>query len=148
DMTVFNYRYILEDAFLEKGIIETYNVGPGDEVFMIGRYVDHDQKQCNQPSARFGNISVMDPDPLPHRGLPKGTQESVLAEVRSIVGYSGSPVFAFVPPLSIRHHKDKTNDQSPLQYGPWLLGINWSYLGRPELLRDATKPEPNNQINS
>jgi len=34
-------------------------IGPGDDVFMVGRFVDHDGKDTNVPSVRFGNISTL-----------------------------------------------------------------------------------------
>src|ERR1700674_3272212 len=61
------------NEFLTVDAIKTYDVGPGDEVFMIGRFVKHDGKLTNTPSARFGNLSMM-VDQIEHPTL--GTQES------------------------------------------------------------------------
>lgn len=35
------------------------NMGVGDEVFMLGRFISHGHTQLNQPLARFGNIAMM-----------------------------------------------------------------------------------------
>ena len=35
------------------------NMGVGDEVFMLGRFISHSGIQKNQPLARFGNIALM-----------------------------------------------------------------------------------------
>lgn len=34
-------------------------VGPGDDVFMVGRFVDYDGVETNIPACRFGHISIM-----------------------------------------------------------------------------------------
>jgi hypothetical protein len=61
--------------------------GLGDEVFMVGRLLDHDGKDVNYPSIRMGNISMFPCEV---------TDGELLVECRSIGGYSGSPVFACV----------------------------------------------------
>lgn len=51
----------LDNQFL---ISEDYarenEIGPGDDVFMVGRFVDFDGAQTNRPSLRFGHISMQD----------------------------------------------------------------------------------------
>ncbi|MDP3950529.1 hypothetical protein [Microbacterium sp.] len=78
------------------------NVGVGDEVFMLGRFIAHEGKTRQQPLARFGNIALM-PDPsnpvLDGRSLER---ELFLVEMRSLSGYSGSPVFLYVGPATYR----------------------------------------------
>jgi hypothetical protein len=39
--------------------LENLEIGPGEDIFMIGRFIDHDGAASNIPSARFGNISTM-----------------------------------------------------------------------------------------
>jgi hypothetical protein len=73
------------------------DIGPGDDVVYVGRFIGHAGRYENMPSVRFGNIS-MNPnerEPLEDR-LPDGTvqrQVAFLVEARSRSGYSGSPVF-------------------------------------------------------
>jgi hypothetical protein len=67
-------------------------LGPGDKVFMIGRFISHDGKTENHPSARFGNISMI-AAPIKHPG--GYDQESIAVDMRSISGYSGSPAFVY-----------------------------------------------------
>lgn len=73
---------------------EQDQVTVGDEVFIVGRFLGHDGKERNLPAARFGNIAMMPRAPIenPYTGL---RQESFLVEVRSLAGYSGSPVFMY-----------------------------------------------------
>lgn len=70
-------------------------IGVGDDVFMLGRFVDVDSTTTNKPTARFGCISAM---PL-HLKQPTGrTRESYLLDMHSRTGYSGSPVFVYRTP--------------------------------------------------
>jgi hypothetical protein len=73
------------------------NYGLGDEVFMVGRLLDHDGREVNSPSIRTGIISMF---PC------AATEDEMLVECRSLWGYSGSPVFAGVsnlaPPTNYR----------------------------------------------
>jgi hypothetical protein len=81
-----------DDQFITQELIEKYRVGLGDDVFMIGRFIDHDGGQTNRPTARFGNISLM-PSPIIQ---PNGVEaDSYCVDLHSRSGYSGSPVFAY-----------------------------------------------------
>ena len=76
------------------------NVGVGDEVFMLGRFIAHSGIQKNQPLARFGNIAMMpDERVLDGRGM---RVDAYLIEMRSLSGFSGSPVFVYIAPGNYR----------------------------------------------
>jgi hypothetical protein len=84
---------ILPDIFLTDKLIEKEDVGIGDDTFMVGRFINHEGKQRNAPAVRFGNIAMM---PIETIKRDDGIeQESFLIEMRSIPGYSGSPVFLY-----------------------------------------------------
>jgi len=71
------------------------SIGIGDDVYMIGRFVDHDGGEIDRPTVRFGNISMM-PTPML---LPNGNRlEMYCVDMHSRSGYSGSPVFVFRTP--------------------------------------------------
>ena len=53
------YALIPAEGFLSREDIDKSKLGPGEDVFMVGRFVDHDGGQVNSPAVRFGNISVM-----------------------------------------------------------------------------------------
>jgi hypothetical protein len=72
-------------------------IGVGDDVFMIGRFIDHDGGVVNKPAARFGQISVL---PAPIRQPNGATADSFCIDVHSRTGYSGSPVFVYRTPYS------------------------------------------------
>jgi hypothetical protein len=67
-------------------------LGPGEDVFMIGRFISHDGRTENHPSARFGNMSML-AAPIAHPGGYE--QESIAVDMRSMSGYSGSPAFVY-----------------------------------------------------
>ncbi len=83
---------------LELGLLLTrldvvnLEINPGEDIFMIGRFVDHDGAASNVASARFGNLSVMPQEMLQPTG---GRFESFILDVHSRTGYSGSPVFVY-----------------------------------------------------
>lgn len=76
------------------------NAGVGDEVVMLGRFVTLGGHQSNQPLARFGNIAMMPGEMVRDaRGLQV---EAFLIEMRSLSGFSGSPVFIYMGPGTYR----------------------------------------------
>jgi hypothetical protein len=109
---------------------------------MIGRFIGQDGKQRNLPTARFGKIARMNGEPIPDKfGI---NQDSLMVEMRSISGYSGSPVFVLINPLMPRpplFHIPTGTRQVYYQHkhGPWLLGIDWSHIPnfKPVLEKDA-----------
>jgi hypothetical protein len=73
------------------------------------------------PTVRQGNIARM-PEKIDH---PRGyEQESFLIEARSLSGYSGSPVFLYVPPFDWRGQPG--GPLSDVQHLA-LLGIDWGH---------------------
>jgi hypothetical protein len=111
------------NSFLTRERAATLSLGVGDDVFMIGRFIDHDGGPTNRPAARFGNISIM-----PTKMMQPNNQlaESYCVDVHSRTGYSGSPVYAY---RTIGGDLESTNRLTP-DFRPvvnWLgfLGIHW-----------------------
>jgi hypothetical protein len=120
-------RHIGIDGVMTQELIAAQEVGPGDETFMIGRFVNHEGKEKNLPTVRFGNISMMPYEPIEDEyGV---LQESFLVECRSVPGYSGSPVF-----LNIDFNKPRPSEASKAQVilgratEQRLLGIDWAHI--------------------
>lgn len=125
----------------QEDIVET-NIGPGDEVFMVGRFIGHDGRQRNQPSVRSGIIAMMPVEPIviPTRSIP---QDSFLIEVRSLPGYSGSPVFVWIPPLAVRQDKRPGKEITPPNRSFMaLLGVDWCHLRTKVPVREKGTGEP------
>jgi hypothetical protein len=134
------------------------DIGIGDDVFMIGRFINHEGKERNAPALRFGNIAMMATEKIV---TEYGTeQESFLVEVRSLPGYSGSAVFLYSsapmndmsrmragtpmntsgPPLSGVALQDAAMKQMSPK-GPYLLGIDWCHLNNQIMVRDRDGKE-------
>jgi hypothetical protein len=125
---------ISPDLFLKQHEIATYNVGPGDDVFVVGRFVNSQGKLRNIPSVRFGNIAQMPIEPIEQdRVFGKFQQESFLFEARSISGYSGSPVFLILHSLQSRQKEGLRLHTDVFR----LLGIQWGYIQDWEPVRDS-----------
>lgn len=145
----YKYLFVSTSMFLTKDITKEHDVGIGDEVFMVGRFISHDGKQRNSPSVRWGHISMMPSELVHHPSNKTGSQESFLVEIHSISGYSGSPVF--VRPFStekmpVTHQLYLTGCSSgtlntsvyaspglvhsmrTVGGGPWLLGVEWGNI--------------------
>ena len=139
---------ISTDAFVTRELISNYEIGPGDETFTVGRFAGHEGTKANLVSARFGNISMMPLEPVPHPKLLD--QESFLVESRSLSGYSGSPVFVHLPSWSLRpRHHEMTKRGETLKAsdimgtaGPWLLGVDWGHPTLREPVRGDEKQGP------
>lgn len=66
----------------------------GCDVHTVGRFVNHEGKQQNQPVVRFGHVAALPGDPIKQENGHR--QLSYLVECHSTSGYSGSPVFVDV----------------------------------------------------
>jgi len=122
-------KSVSDTIFITKEITDDFDIGVGDEVFMVGRFINHEGRQKNQPAVRFGNISMMPYETVVHptRHID---QESFLVEMRSISGFSGSPVFVTID-LSIPRPRSKTMRSSIRLGGEpprWLLGVDWGHI--------------------
>jgi hypothetical protein len=137
----FKFNHVPRASFLTKEIVPKFNIGPGDDAFMVGRFINHEGRQSNLPTVRFGTIGQMPWETIMQNDGFE--QESFLVEARSIGGYSGSPIFVFIPLFSSRPGVENwdpptvftkgnriTNfDYGSLRsHGPWLLGVDWGHL--------------------
>jgi hypothetical protein len=129
-----NITTIVPLNFLSVEMIAALDISPGDEVFVVGRFISREGRQRNMPSLRFGNIAQMPGDPIidPKTGFE---QQAFLVEAKSIAGYSGSPVFVQIPPPALTGIRPDMIDKMPgyhpirskipVQLGPWLLGVDF-----------------------
>ena len=134
---------------ISKSSIEGLDVGIGDEVFTVGRFIAREGVKINIPALRFGTISQMPIEPVTMEDGFK--QECFLIEVRSLSGFSGSPVFLYIPPqTSIENIHPQTREhmyrnsmfrqkRSNMQFGfgPILLGVSFSYFYSTEEVRSG-----------
>lgn len=141
---------ISTEDFITHELIDDFRIGPGDEVFLIGRLVTMKGRQRNTPVVRFGNISMMADSNEPIIREDGISQESFLIDCKSLSGFSGSPVFVTasrsyssrysIPKpralnllkLATRETPHMTLKVEPVGvsgiFGPWLLGIDWGHI--------------------
>jgi hypothetical protein len=137
---------------LSREDVENGSIGPGEDVFMVGRFMDHDGgSQRNQPALRFGNIA-MDPTPIMQENKVKA--DAYCVDLHSRSGYSGSPVFVYRtpysdldPPLPNRTPNIGLTLQPPLATFFSVLGIHfaqfpemWEVTSRGKLLHNSKGP--------
>lgn len=81
--------------FIRPSDIAKEKIGIGDDVFMMGLFIDHHGGPRNVPAARFGNISMV---PSEHAPIPQpniGEAEAFVLDLHSRSGFSGSPAFMY-----------------------------------------------------
>lgn len=123
----FTVRTIPRGMFVTERAVKDYNFGPGDEIILVGRFINQEGKERNIPSVRFGHISQMPFEPIEYDGR---LQDSFLCEVKSIGGFSGSPVF--LAPISDAGRPDGRAPPHPA----WLLGVDWAHVQNWEYAQD------------
>ncbi len=62
------------DALMTQEFFNAQDVGPGDDLFYVGRFRDHAGKYSNMPSVRFGNISINPDEREPLEYEKRGSQ--------------------------------------------------------------------------
>ena len=127
------FGHFLRDHFVDDDFIKEHEVGMGDEIAMIGRFKHHEGRQRIIPVARFGYLATSrtQPMPNPHTRLD---EESFLVEMRSISGYSGSPVVLLIEPFSRRSESGGISAGWHLR----LLGIDWGHIETREKVLDQS----------
>lgn len=76
--------------FADKSTFINDEISPGDEIFITGLFKHHIGEDKNIPIIRVGNLAAMNEVNVTTQ---LGNIDAYLAEVRSIGGLSGSPVF-------------------------------------------------------
>lgn len=95
-----------------------YEIGEGEEVFVIGLFRHHHGRERNIPIVRVGNISSLEADPVQTRSY---LMDAYLIEARSIGGISGSPVFVNLGSVRIIGRELQTRLDGEVGY--YLLGL-------------------------
>jgi hypothetical protein len=119
----YEYAYIPAEMFATDEIIRENHIGIGDNLVIPGLFTQRQGTQKNLPIVRTGVIASMPDEPLqdPNTGLE---YEGYLAEVRSIGGLSGSPVFVVLDPGRLIKGSQRFHHQT------FLLGLirgHWDY---------------------
>jgi hypothetical protein len=87
--------------FVTDDVISARKVGPGEDLIVVGLFSSHVGSTRNLPIVRSGNLASMPYEPLEDKASGESFS-AYLAEVRSVGGLSGSPVFLVLNPYG-RH---------------------------------------------
>lgn len=117
---------ISAENILTEDLIVKHQIGAGDDVFMVGRFKVINEQLANVPTMRFGNISTM--ERIQIHSKEAGDQPSHLVEMRSLPGYSGSPVFVYKYGGVRSEPGSKWWSQRYGFEGGWLLGIDYCHI--------------------
>jgi len=118
---IHKISYVPCDNFVDEAFLRNHDVSPGEDAYMIGRFLNWQGKEEGQPALRFGNLSMM-AQPL-WNGVLKREQEGFAVEMRSRTGFSGSPVFIYG--TAFNQLKERFGGRH-IFFG--LLGVNWGYI--------------------
>lgn len=119
DKAVHLFSFVTEEDFVTKKHILDYDIGIGDDVFMIGRFINHQGDNNIRQAVRFGSVSMMLENIYADQHSPP--MESFAVEMRSRTGFSGSPVHIYRTPYNI------LESQHNKQFH-FLLGVNFGYV--------------------
>lgn len=125
DFSQQQIQFIPQRQFITPKQIAEMQLGIGDDVFMVGRFVNHQGHKRNRPALRFGNISMMLED-IPVKD-PNGRgrmEQSFAVEMRSRTGFSGSPVSLYRTPNSVLIPDVSAKHKNVIR----LLGVNYGYI--------------------
>lgn len=128
----FKIHAIPRASLISEQFLSEHGVGVGDELLLLGRFINRDGRQQNTPTARFGNIAQMPDEPIEIEfGGRVHQQEAFLAELRSVSGHSGSPVYLFPNPTYARPGKQIPADRA------CLLGVDFCHIETSVQVTDA-----------
>jgi hypothetical protein len=122
DRSMQHLMLLESERFITEEAAKKHALGPGDHVFMIGRFINYQGTRDRiAPSLRFGSVSMM-PTPLWNKAT-RQNQLGYAVEMRSRTGFSGSPVSAY---RTVFDNPFRVKAEEPTFWG--LLGVNWGYV--------------------
>jgi hypothetical protein len=125
DPNIHRVEALGPDFFLTKEEEANLEIDAADDVFMLGRFINYDGVETNKPAFRFGHISITNANILQKTGF---AGRSIVVDMHSRTGFSGSPVFVYRTPGAIFARKDTLMGGGHIHK---LLGIHWGQF--PEL---------------
>jgi hypothetical protein len=64
DLANCRINFVRRERIIDREVFGVMDVGPGDDVFAVGRFINHEGRQRNLPTARFGCIGQMPWEPI------------------------------------------------------------------------------------
>ncbi|SRR5260221_9333540 len=133
DAAIHDMVALSSNMFLSHEAMEMHEINAGEDVYLVGRFVDHAGIEKNVPAARFGHISMM---PDGNIEQPNGSRlPSFCVDMNSRTGFSGSPVFVYRTIGQQVGHVSLNANQTFI----YLLGIHWGQFPERWELRDKPR---------
>lgn len=120
NQNIYQAKTINTESIANEQIINSRAIGIGDELFSVGLFTKRKGSKQNIPIVRTGIISAMPIEPF----FNEFGEECYLflAELRSISGLSGCPVFVYIHKPSRLYVPDES-EESRNDFEIYLLGI-------------------------
>ena len=122
--------------FLTDEWIKEKEINAADDVFVLGRFVDAEGVNKNNPAMRFGNISMMEAR-VNLRERASSLPPSIVVDMHSRTGFSGSPVFVYRTAGSLFGDGKGLMSSGHMMH---LLGILWGQFPEAWDINDPDAP--------
>jgi hypothetical protein len=93
----FMFLVASEESFATDEVVTRESIGVGDDLLVVGLFTSHHGRTMNRPIVRAGIIAAMPEEPVEDQYSGEFF-DAYLAEVRSVGGLSGSPVWLVISP--------------------------------------------------
>lgn len=90
--TEHRLKGIRTNMFVNPKLQKEQEIDAAEDVFMVGKFVDYEGTEAIVPAFRFGHISLMDVKIQQQTGY---NGRSIVVDMHSRTGFSGSPVFVY-----------------------------------------------------
>lgn len=141
-----DWRFVAipDSDFLTTSTAAEWQIGPGDDVFMVSRFLWQEGRSQNRPILHTGVVSRL---PLQEEGVfnphTRLYEPSFLVETHSRPGYSGSPVYGYIGPFQPQLGNPVTTYTGPgtitrdVSPRTFVIGVAWGYLPAKERLKNV-----------
>ena len=116
------------------------DINVADDVFMIGRFVDYVGAETNEPAARFGHVSMIG---ARVRQETHYYGRSIVLDMHSKGGFSGSPVFVY---RTAGSHLSTSEAVMMNWHYLKLLGVHWGQF--PDFMEMDHRPPSDKTVGS
>jgi len=123
----YDYSIIRTKMFLTSDLMKQEAVGQGDDLVITGLFTQKAGGKKNIPIVRIGSIATIPDEPFQDE-FTEQDYFAYIAEIRSIGGLSGSPVFV------LKKQLERDEKKTVLWEKAFLLGLvrgHWDYKGKP-----------------
>lgn len=132
--SLYSSQALRADDLMTREEMSAADITAGEDIFMLGRFIDYTGHTTNVPAMRFGHISMIDAKIKDGRG---NVRPQFIIDCHSRSGFSGSPVFVYrVPGANLGPGNILRVDAPYLR----LLGIHWGQFPEKWELKKSQTP--------